>query len=245
MPERIIALFVVACAAFAQPRDAGPSYEVASIKPNTSGSGASTTKGDKGRIVFTNVTLRRFIERAYSVKPFQVIGPDWMEALRFDIVAKYPEDTKDDDRTLMLRKLLEDRFKLAVHHESKELPGYALMVARSGFKLKPAEPGTPDTTHNSGRVDELKVKKITMTQLADLLARSLGEMVVDKTGISGIYDFEIRWSNNDRNSTGNEAEALPTLFTALQETVGVRLQPQKVPVDVIVVDHLERVPTEN
>ena len=117
-----------------------------------------------------------------------------MEKIRFDIAAKYPPDTKSDDRPLMLRTLLEDRFKLAVHRESKDMPGYALVVAKRGFKLQPVEPGAAGASTRGDQVLSLTAKKTSMARLADLMARSLGEMVVDKTGIEGVYDFELRWT---------------------------------------------------
>jgi uncharacterized protein (TIGR03435 family) len=229
----------------AQPQNGHPAYEVASVKLNTSGSGNSSANGSKGQIVFTNQTLKRLIERAYSIKPFQVTGPEWMETVHFDIAAKYPPDTKNADRPLMLRALLEDRFKLAVHRESKDIPGYSLVIAKSGFKLKAVEPGGSDTSSKGGRVRTLTAKKTSMAQLADIVARSLGEIVVDKTGIDGVYDFEFRWTNDDQTSSDIGADTAPSLFIALQEALGLRLQPQRVPVEIVVVDHVERVPTEN
>jgi uncharacterized protein (TIGR03435 family) len=194
----------------------------------------------------TNQSLKRLIERAYSVKPFQVTGPDWMENVHFDIAAKYPPDTRNEDRPLMLRTLLEDRFKLSVHRESKEISGYALVVAKGGLKLKPVEPGGSGANSNSDGVrTTLKATKVSMADLADFAARRLGAMVVDKTGIDGVYDFELSWANEDLNSTDAGADALPSLFAVLQEKIGVRLQPQKVPVEIVVVDRVERVPTEN
>jgi uncharacterized protein (TIGR03435 family) len=231
----------------AQPQDARPAYEVASIKPNDSGSGSSRTNGSKGQIVFTNHTLKDFIERAYSAKPFQVTGAGWTSEVRFDILAKYPADTKKDDRPLMLRTLLEDRFKLAVHHETKDMPGYALMVAKGGFKLKPAERnGSSGTTSNRGKhVTALSAKMSSMADLAADIARGLGQMVVDKTGVEGVYDFELRYTTDDLSSNAADVDGIPSLFTALRDTLGLRLQPERVPVDIIVVDHVERVPIEN
>lgn len=240
-----VGIMLAAGAGFAQTHDALPAYVVASIKPNDSGNNGSSSHGSKGQIVFTNHTLKRLIERAYDVKPFQVTCPGWLENVHFDITAKYPPDTKADDRSLMLRSLLEERFKLAVHHESKEMPGYALTVAKSGFKLHPVEAGGSDTSTNGGRVRTLVAKKTSMAFLADLLARNLGETVLDKTGIEGVYDFELRWSPEDASANGNAGETAPSVFTALQESLGLRLQAEKVPVEIIVVDHVERVPTEN
>lgn len=230
----------------ARPQDTRPAYEVASIKPNDSGSGSSRTNGSKGQIIFMNQSLKRLIERAYSAKPFQVTGPGWMADLRFDIVAKYPLDMNKDDRPVMLRTLLGDRFKLAIHHETKDMPGYALMVAKGGFKLKPVEKtGSSGTSSNGGRVRTLTAKQSTMADLADDVARSLGQMVVDKAGVEGVYDFELRFTTDDLSSNASDVDGVPSLFTALQDTLGLRLHPEKVPVDIIVVDHLERVPTDN
>ena len=240
-----IIVFLAAGVIFAQAQESRPAYVVASVKPNTSFSGSSSSHGSTGQIVFTNLSLKRFIERAYNVKPFQVIGPDWMDSVSFDITAKYPPNTKDADRPVMLRTLLEDRFKLAVHRESKEMPGYGLVVAKGGFKLKPVEPGGSGTDSNGGRVRVLKATKVSLAQVADFVARVLGEVVIDKTGIDGVYDFQLRWSNDDQPTAGVDAETAPTLFNALQETLGLRLQRQKVPVELIVVDHVDRVPTEN
>ncbi|MDR3699324.1 MAG: TIGR03435 family protein [Candidatus Sulfopaludibacter sp.] len=230
-------------------QDARPAYEAASVKPNNSGSGSSSSNGSKGQIVFTNVSLKRLIERAYDVKPFQVTSPDWVENLRFDIAAKYPPDTKPEERSLMLRSLLEDRFKLAVHHDSKEMPGFALVVAKGGFKLKPVEPaGGSSAKDYGGRVRTLTAKQTSIAAVADLLARILGETVVDKTGIDGVYDFEFKWTADDMDgstSSTSNGDPAPSLFTAIQETLGLRLQAQKVPVEIIVVDHVERVPIEN
>jgi uncharacterized protein (TIGR03435 family) len=244
--ERIAIIALVAGALLAQPQDGRPAYEVASIKPNNSGGGGSRTNGSRGQIVFINQTLKRLIERAYTAKPFQVTGPGWLNDVRFDIAAKYPSETNKDDRPIMLRTLLEDRFKLAVHHESKDMPGYALGVAKGGFKLKPAErSGSSGTSRSGGRVETLTAKKSSMADLADDVARSLGEMVVDKTGIEGVYDFELHFTTEDLSSNTTDAGSIPSLFTALKETLGLRLQPEKVPVDIIVVDHVERVPTGN
>ncbi len=240
---------LAAGAGIAGPQDARPAYEAASVKANNSESGSSSSNGSKGQIVFTNVSLKRLIERAYNVKPFQVTSPDWTENVHFDIAAKYPPDTKNEDRALMLRTLLEDRFKLAVHHDSKELPGFALVEAKGGFKLKPVEAaGGSSAKDYGGRVRTLTVKHTSIPSIADLLARLLGETVVDKTGIEGVYDFEFKWTADDMDgstSSTSNGDPAPSLFTAVQETLGLRLQSQKVPVDIIVVDHVERVPAEN
>jgi uncharacterized protein (TIGR03435 family) len=243
-PALLIIVILFTAAALPQTQPAGPAYEVAVIKPNNSASGHSSSHGSKGQVLMENQSLKRLIQQAYQAQPFQVTGPDWMENVHFDISAKYPPDTKPEDHPLMLRALLEDRFKLVTHHESKSMPGYALVVAKNGFTLKPVEPGGASTSTKGDRVVMLTAKKTSMASLADLLSRNLGEMVIDKTGKDGVYDFELRWAS-DLAPPANDADAAPSLFTALQESLGLRLQAQKVPVDIVVVDHLEKAPAEN
>jgi len=243
----LIGIAVLASAAvFAQTPDTRPSFVVASIKPNTTGSVSSSSHGAKGQIVMDNQSLHRLVERAYNVKAFQVIGPDWMDSLRFDVAAKYPPDATDEDKTAMLRTLLEDRFKLVVHRESKEKQGYALVVAKGGFKLKPVEPGPGGTdTNGNGRVVTVTATRHSMAQVADYVSRRLSETVVDRTDIAGVYDYKFRYTIDDQNVDGVEATGVPTLPAALLDNLGLRLQAQKIPVEFIVVDRVERVPTEN
>jgi uncharacterized protein (TIGR03435 family) len=127
------------------------------------------------------------------------------------------------------------------------MPGYALVLAKTGFKLKPVEPnGSSGTNSNGGgHVRTLTAKKTSMADLAEDMARSLGQMVVDKTGVVGVYDFELRYTTDDLSSSASDVDGIPSLFTALRDTLGLRLQPEKVPVDIIAVDHVERVPIEN
>jgi uncharacterized protein (TIGR03435 family) len=235
-----------AVAVFGQTPDAGPAFEAASVKPNTTDSNSSSSNGTKGQVVMVNQSLRRLVERAYNVKPFQVTGPGWMESVRFDVTAKYPPDTKNEDRAAMLRTMLEDRFMLVTHRESKEMPGYALVVAKSGLKLKPVETGPGGTSSNSTNNQlTLKVTAVPMADVADYLARRLGSTVIDGTGAAGAYTFELHWNSDDQLGGGDAGAGE---FAAIQEaisTLGLRLQAQKVPVEVVVVDHVERVPTEN
>jgi uncharacterized protein (TIGR03435 family) len=236
-----VSILIAGGIALAQTR---PAYEVASIKLNNSASSHIGTDGYQGQIFFTNMPLRRLIARAYNVNPFQVSGPGWLEAEHFDIIAKYPDGATPKDRGLMLRTLLEDRFRLAVHLESKETSGFALVVAKSGFKLKPAQGEDNDTEHSGGVVESLSAKNTSIATLAELLSRYIGQPVIDASGIPGGYDFELKWSREDQN-TEPARDAPPSIYTALQETLGLRLEPRKVPVRLVVVDHVERTPTEN
>lgn len=238
-------MLLTAGAILAHSQDARPVFEAASVKPNVSGDSGSSEHGSKGQVVVTNQTFKRLVERAYDVKPFQVMGPGWIETLRFDISAKYPSDMKPDEGPLMLRALLEERFQLAAHRESKNLPGYALVVAKGAFKLKPVAPGGSQT---EGTAVSLTAKRTSMADLATFAARGTGETVVDQTGIAGVYDFELKWTlDPPTNDTASDRASI--LFTALEETLkdtlGVRLQRKKAPVEMVVIDKAERQPTGN
>jgi uncharacterized protein (TIGR03435 family) len=242
-------VFVLAAgSAFAQ-TDARPVFEAAFIKANTTGSGSSSSNGTKGQIVMVNQSLKRIVEQAYRVKPFQVIAPDWTENLRFDITAKYPEGTKNSDRPAMLRALLEDRFKLAAHTESREAPGFALVVTKGGLKIQPATEtsGGGTSSNSSDNLVNFKGTAITLAEFGDYLARRLGSAVIDPTGDTAKYTFELRWQLDDPNG-GGAVDRGAGEFAAIQDaiaTLGLHLRAQKVPVETVVVDHLERVPTEN
>jgi uncharacterized protein (TIGR03435 family) len=242
----VFVLIAAASSAFAQTTAARPAFDVATVKPSGPDE-RSSNRASTDQIVMTHQTLRQLVVLAYSVQPLQVSAPDWMESVRFDVTGKYPPDTRDRDRWLMLRTLLEERFKLAVHHETKEMQGYALVVGKGGFKLKPSEPGEGFTVGgNQGRVWTFRAKKIPLPDLTYELGDSLGGIVVDQTGLDGVYDFQLRWASDDMSSpAGGDANSAPSLFTALQDTLGLSLLKKKVPVDVIVVDHAERVPAED
>jgi uncharacterized protein (TIGR03435 family) len=243
-----VMVFAVTGAVLAQTPDTRPAFEAAFIKANTTGSGGSSSNGTKGQVVMVNQPLRRLVERAYDVKPFQVTGPEFMENVRFDVTAKYPPDTKREDRSAMLRTMLEDRFKLATHRERKEMSGYALVAAKGGLKLKPVDTdkgaGTDSSSSNS--LVTLKMTAVSMKEVADYLAGRLGSAVVDGTGADGVYTFEMRWTLDDQLSGAVDRGAAE--FAAIQDAIsalGLHLQAQKVPVEIVVVDHVERVPTEN
>ena len=222
-----------------------PEYEVATVKPNTTGC-CTSSRATTDQAVLTNETLKNLVVLAYGVQPTQVTGPDWITKSRFDITGKFPPGTKYKDRWLMLRTLLKDRFKLVTHTDTKEISGYSLEVAKTGFKLKPSEPGEPSTSGGSqGSVYTFDAYKIGISVLTYELSDFLGEVVVDQTGLQGTYNFQLRWATNALPSEASAAtEPAPSVFTALQETLGLRLEHGKVQAPVIVIDHVE-MPTEN
>jgi uncharacterized protein (TIGR03435 family) len=226
--------------------EAQPAFEVASVKPNTSGSGSSHTSGTTGQLSITNRSLQELIQMAYSVQDFQIAGPDWLGSVKFDIVAKIPAGARKDQNPARMQALLAERFHLAVHRESKEMPAYALVVGKSGPKLQQVEPGGTNLNNNGNNNSrQIDADRVSMAALAETLARIVEHPVVDRTGLQGAYKLKLEYTTDNAKSDGPDGAAGPSIYTALQEQLGLKLQTQKLPVEIIVVDRVERVPTEN
>jgi uncharacterized protein (TIGR03435 family) len=170
-------------------------------------------------------------------------GPKWMDSDRYNINAKAAGPAKDPELLLMLRTLLVERFKLEVHRQSKPVSGYALVVAKSGLKIKPVEDTGNDSTSSHG--GSLTAKGVSMARLSDWLARRLNAPVVDATGVPGVFNFKLEWTPEE-TSPGTPSSAGPdfSLVAALQEQVGVKLEARKVSMELIVVERAEK-PSEN
>jgi uncharacterized protein (TIGR03435 family) len=249
---------------------AQPQFEVASIKPDRSGDMRSAFAIEPGgRLVATNVPVRMLIRMAYQLKDNQISGlPAWADSDRFDITAK-PESgsgIKSDDIGLMVQALLAERFKLTFHKETRELPIYALVVAKSGLKMAVSkgnanfdDDARAKTAPGPGRGrsqgirmtrGELNGENVTVGMLADQLSNITGRSVIDKTGLTGSYDFTLKYTPEGRAPGPNSAEAAPSdsetpsIFAAVQEQLGLKLEGQKGPVDLYIIDRLEK-PSEN
>jgi uncharacterized protein (TIGR03435 family) len=222
------------------------SFDVASIKPNRSVSRAGSTGRSGGRVTFDNVSLREIIEFAYGIPPGrgdELVGPAWLDAEKFDIAATCPPETPREGVLEMLRTLLAERFGLRTHRENRSVTGYALIAAKRGPSLRPAaRPAEENLTFGEGR---LTASRMSMSSLAARLSGpifNLGRPVVDLTGISGAYDFTLRWTPDGVTAT---TDAAPSIFTALEEQLGLKLDRRELTVSVVAVDHAERVPTGN
>ncbi len=242
---RTLLLFTFSLAAVAQT----PAFDAASIKPNQSGPGPSSMRITAGRALMQNVSLKKVMLNAYGIpddREYAVDGPDWLTGEHFDVDATFPADTPQPQIRVMLQTLLAERFKLTLHRETRQLPMYALVVAKGGLKIHPSEGGDGKT---SARPGHFEATKITMQKLADLMARQAGLPVTDATGVSGVYDFTLDWSPTADlklgagDAGGNDQG--PSFFTAIQEQLGLRLESRKGPVEVMVVDQMEKMPTEN
>ena len=293
----------------------GQTFDVATVKPaapptpNGRGmirigppTGGPGTK-DPGRIHYPFTTLKTLLQNAYDVKDFQISGPEWLATERFDIQATMPPDTTKEQFKAMLQNLLAERFKMTVHRETKELPMYSLIVAKSGPKLKESlkevaapreddEPKPPPPLPGPGQLKfdaegfpilprpagggrggifqmmmpgraRLIAQGQTIQDLAERLSSVLTKPVTDATGLKAKYDFTLTYSPEGLSSGGTfllgppppgggrgpenmpDVEPPQNLFSAIQAQLGLKLDPKKGPVELIVVDKAEKTPTEN
>ena len=239
------------CAAWGQDNVGPPQFEAASVKlhtiatPSTGRSGIEETPG---LVRIEDLSLKSVIGVAFGVKNFQIEGPGWLDTVHVDITAKPPTGYQHAQLQPLLRSLLTDRFRLAVHHESKEVPAFALVVAKGGSKLQEAMKPRDFFTARPGLIQGVRVST---AELAGALARLLGYPVVDETGLTAMYEVKLEWTPNETSAAINADTPTtapapgPTLFSAVSDQLGLRLQSRKVPADFVVVDRMERAPTEN
>jgi uncharacterized protein (TIGR03435 family) len=249
--------FLLSVPAFSQSEPGQLSFEVADVKVNKSGEArmAVDMRGG-GKFTMLNVPMKVMVMFAYHMRPDAVTGgPGWLESDRFDIVAKAAPATPPDDLRRMLQNLLAERFKLVIHEEPKIMQAYALVVGKSGPKLQASEAALLTEQRcmlGEGAVGQkhINCRHMTMAALADQLQeqspRDFDVVVVDQTGLSGAFDFKLDWTPAERTAApAIDPAAGPTVFEAVGEQLGLRLESRKLPLPVIVIDRVERVPVEN
>jgi uncharacterized protein (TIGR03435 family) len=242
--QRAAAVFIfVGIAAgpgWAQPR----AFEVASVKPNHSGEHPRTyPRMRNGTFTAEMASLKTLLVVAYGLTELRINGPDWLDTEKYDITAKAPEGVPDSEVGPLLQSLLKDRFHLESHFETREMPAYDMNVSKGGIKLTlfdPAHP--PQTPRNYGQSVMIGVG--TTSQIADALARVAGRPVVDKTGIDGRFGWMVNYTPFSANADSANSPA-PDIFAAIEQQLGLKLEPKKKALQILVIDHAERVPTEN
>jgi len=241
---------------FGQAIAGAPAFEVASVKANTTGERpAVDAKGDT--LTMHNMPLRIIVALAYQVPNDRVTGPGWTDN-GFDIVAKFGPATTRESLWPMLRNLLAERFKLSIHHEQTPVAVYALVVGKNGPKLQEASAGsTPGSKCGvQGSQITCRNQKMTMEDLARNFPRWVSMdwfdlPIVDQTGLHGAYDFSLTWTLTSRREDARAAASeagepgAVSLFDAVQDQLGLKLEQRKVPLDRVVIDHAERVPVDN
>jgi len=238
--------------------DANPTFEVATIKLAMPGVPGKGFRVQNRRFTTINTSVSDLVQFAYGIHPRQITnGPDWISVDKFDITAQPDGEGQPNDRQwkLMVQKLLADRFKLSFHHDKKELSVYAITVTKTGPKLTPSS-GDPNGLPGLGfgQLGRFQARNANMQDFANTMqSTALDRPVVDHTGLSGRFDFTLTWVPDEFQFPDLKVPGAPTipsvtdgpdLFTAFQQQLGLKLDSTKEPVDVIVIDHVEK-PSEN
>ncbi len=222
-----------------------PQFEVASVKVSTTDPSFSAMNSGNGRLTAINVTLKRCITGAYGIGPNLIFGgPDWLDSDRFEITAKAEQPVGDRILMTMLQTLLAERFKLALHREEKPIEAYVLEVTKNAAKLEKGDGLGAKTSTARG---DIVATNATMDRFAEILSRQMDLPVVNHTGLDGVFNLRLQWTPESAGpATPPEGAVIeePSIFTAIQEQLGLRLRAQKVPVEVLIIDHAER-PSDN
>ena len=237
-----------------------PRFDVASVKPNVSskgggeGSRRENVQSSPGSLILRNVSMRTMVRWAYNVQEFQVTGPGWMADERYDIDAKAAGPATEAQMRLMMRTLLADRFKLTAHTTQKEMQTMAAVVAKGGSKLKPAanQDGPYTLIPAPGKEGPLAItiKSISTAEAAGLLSGPLQMPVVDDTGLKGRFDVTIDLTTyiadlRKQTLPPDQGTIIDVLNQVAQDQLGLKLESRKAPVQMVIVDSAERVPTAN
>jgi uncharacterized protein (TIGR03435 family) len=220
-------------------------FEVATVKPNKSGSPGTLAPGLRnGALSARNASLKVLIRTAYDVSNRQIVGPSWLDDDRFDLAGKAPKGVPDSLLMPMLQTLLKDRFQLAVHRETKVMPAFDMIVAKRGLKIAPFDPAHP-VRPPAGYSGPLNFGVVTMPELATRLTNDAGRVVLDKTGLNGRYSFMLLNYTPAAAQANGAADGASDFYSAVEEQLGLKLAPKNEPVEVIVVDRANRNPIEN
>jgi uncharacterized protein (TIGR03435 family) len=244
-------ILLTLCAAF------GQTFEVASIKPTAAsregGEGNLIRKlnveATHGSLIMRNISLSSCVQWAYDVKDYQIFGPAWMNDERYDVSAKAADVVPDGQLRSMLQSLLAERFKLTLHRNTKDLAMFVLVVAKGGPKMRPSESDGPGSLRGVGLT--MNAQKTSMEEFADSLRDPLHSPVVDMTGLRARFDFSfdligyIPGVGEGKDGTRAAVDYATILINALPNQIGLKLEPRKGLVEILVIDHAEKVPTEN
>jgi uncharacterized protein (TIGR03435 family) len=253
----------------AQSSDTRQTFDVASIKREMAVVSGITFSARSGTLTVRNNPLTNVIGNGYGVRRYQVIGgPDWISSDRYDIQAKAAGDATREQMMVMVQSLLAERFKLQVHRETRELPIYVLTIAKGGIKARPSreggcvqfdprnpprpvsgQPPTPFCGNNNITATTWNATAIDTAGMAGALVGVLGRRVVDKTGLAGRFDIHVQWTPDQApagvdGAAASNGDAAPPLFTVLEDQLGLKLESARGPVDVLIIDHVER-PSED
>jgi uncharacterized protein (TIGR03435 family) len=216
------------------------SFEVISIRPVPPDSMGTISEPAGTEFRAHAMELSVLVQMAFGINPNQMVIPDWAQSVKFDIAAKTGSAVPLTYQQMkpLLQKMLADRFGMTSHRETREVQGYEMVPAKDGLKLTPAKPGS--SRGGNGAPGAIDMPNTTMKSFAGMLTARLKRPVSDKTGADGEYEVKLRFAPD-----GDAESTLPSIFTALQEEMGIKLKPAKVPVEMVVIDQLNKTPTEN
>ena len=240
-----------ACGLFGQPAQQPLSFEVASVKISKPAEGQG--RGPRNSVVpspagvnMYSVPLKGAIQWAYHLQTIQVSGPGWIDSERYDIVARASGPVSTDQVRQMMQSLLAQRFKLEFHKETKEMPAYVVTIAKGGNKMKPSEgEGDMDVKPIAGGKMAATFTHVSLSQFSEMVSSPLQGVVVDQTGLKGGWDFTLDMSGFMMTQPTGIEDAVTMIIQAANEQLGIKIEQKKVPAEVLIVDHAERVPVEN
>jgi uncharacterized protein (TIGR03435 family) len=255
MNRFLLAGILLAQIALSQPPAENPAFDAVSIKPSAPDARGGGFNMSPGRLTAKNQSLKDLVRFAYDIHDYQLSGGlGWTDSERYEVVATFPGETTNARRAQMMQAMLADRFGLAIHRESKEVAGYALVTGKNGPRFHAAESEQNEMmlgrSPSSGQ-RTLNARRSKMADLASILADLLGKPVEDKTGLEGLFDFAMEWTPDsvserslkpgaEKVETPGDGQTGPSIFTALQETLGLKLETKKVMVGAVVIDHAEK-----
>jgi uncharacterized protein (TIGR03435 family) len=254
-------MLFAAALAFAQSADTpAPAFDVASVKPGQPGGRGGgmerrvlqNIQVSPGTVTARNASLRSCIRWAWHVSEFQVSGPDWLDSERFEITGKAAGPSTEAELRLMMQALLQERFKLTLHRQTKELSAYVLTIGKNGLKVQESKTEGESSIDVNQRQFSVSVQRTPVSAMVEMLSNVLRAPVVDQTGLTGRYDITLNVAKyvGDMMAQGKSIESTPVdpqalISMILQDEFGLKLDAKKMPLDVLVIDHIEKAPVEN
>jgi len=246
-------ILTLAASAFAQEAGKPPAFDVASVRVSQAGGrerGRETITPSPDGVIMRNVSLRACTGWAYHVVSYQVNGPDWIGNDRYDIVAKAAGAVPEDRLRAMMQTLLAERFKMTSHRQTREMQAYLLQVAKGGPKFKESASDGESDIQPDPKTMTVSVQRTGIPFLTDVLSNVFRAPVIDQTGLTGKYDITINMGKylldiRAGDSSGPPPDPQAIVLRGLQEELGLKLEAKKMPVDLVVIDRVEKVPVEN
>lgn len=252
VPVTVSLMFLGAGAAF------GQSFEVASVKASVPGAVREpravgpNIRVSPGSVTMRGVTLRASIRWAWHVSAYQVTGPDWLDSERYEITGKASGPATEDELRAMMQALIQERFKLAFHRQTKELAAYVLVAGKNGPKVQEAKTEGEMNVDVNQKQLSVSVQRAPVSQMIDMISNILRAPVIDQTGLTGRYDLTLNVAKyvGDMAARGQsmdslQADPMAIISMILQEEFGLKLEGRKVPLEMVIIDHAEKVPVEN